>query len=226
MSKHLSFIQPLLKPWQTLTALMVVGVIVLGSGMGKSIDTSLFYMQGAMAYPPAVGIAAPRSSAMAAPAPRAYAQRITPSDVWQQVYQQLPDLPRENKYISKENGKVAENNTLVNRLIRYHIYTKGRAPIYRLDWKLTLADYLGANEIMYDNSYPGNDSLRENPIEGDRKAITRLTRSQRDALVQVLVNIFNPTSQNPLPPSPNTAPTPTTSTPPQPPQRGGAELLK
>ncbi|MEH2377166.1 hypothetical protein [Nostoc sp.] len=210
MSKHLSFIQPLLKPWQTLTALMVVGVIVLGSGTGKSIHTSLFYMQGA--------IAAPRSSAIA--------QRITPSDVWQQVYQQLPDFPCENKYISKENGKVAENNTLVNRLIRYHIYTKGRAPIYRLDWKLTLADYLGVNEIMYDNSYPGNDTLRENPLEGDRKAITRLTRSQRDALVQVLVNIFNPTSQNPLPPSPNNPPSPTTSTPPQPPQRGGAELLK
>jgi len=210
MSKHLSFIQTLLKPWQTLTALMVVGVIVLGSGVGKSIDRSLFYMQGAMA----------------APTPRAYAQRITPSDVWQKLYQQLPDFPRENKYISKENGKVAENNTLVNRLIKYHIYTKGRATIYRLDWKLTLADYLGANEIMYDNSYPGNDSLRENPIEGDRKAITRLTRSQRDALVQVLVNIFNPTSQNTPAPSPNTTPSPTTSTPPQPPQRGGAELLK
>ncbi|MEH1997652.1 MAG: hypothetical protein V7L00_02545 [Nostoc sp.] len=202
MSKHLSFIQPLLKPWQTLTALMVVGVIVLGSGAGKSIDRNLFSIQAAIA------------------------QRITPSDVWQQVYQQLPDLPRENKYISKENGKVAENNTLINRLIRYHIYTKGRAPIYRLDWKLTLADYLGANEIMYDTSYPGNDSLRENPIEGDRKAITRLTRSQRNALVEVLVNIFNPTSQNTPPPSPNTTPSPNTSTPPQPPQRGGAELLK
>ncbi|MCC5618764.1 hypothetical protein LC605_27485 [Nostoc sp. CHAB 5836] len=185
MSKHLSFIQPLLKPWQTLTALMVVGVIVLASEVGKSIQTNLFSIQ------------------------PAYAQRITPSDVWQLVYQQLPDLPRENKYISKENGKVAENNTLVNRLIRYHIYTKGRAPNYRLDWKLTLADYLGANEIMYDTTYPGNDSLRENPIEGDRKAISSLTRSQRDTLVQVLVNIFNPTSQNTLSPSPNT---------PQPPQ--------
>jgi hypothetical protein len=193
MSKHLSFIQPLLKPWQTLTALMVVGVIVLASGVGKSIQTNLFSIQ------------------------PAYAQRITPSDVWQLVYQQLPDLPRENKYISKENGKVAENNTLVNRLIRYHIYIKGRAPNYRLDWKLTLADYLGANEIMYDTTYPGNDSLRENPIEGDRKAISSLTRSQRDALVQVLVNIFNPTSQNTPSPSPNT---------PQPPQQGGAELLK
>ncbi|MEH1941740.1 MAG: hypothetical protein V7L01_16190 [Nostoc sp.] len=201
MSKNFSFIQPLLKPWQTLTAFMVVGVIVLGLGAGKSIHTSLFSIQ------------------------PAYAQRITPGDVWQEVYQQLPDLPRENKYISKENGKVAESNTLVNRLIRYHIYTKGRAPIYRLDWKLTLADYLGANEIMYDASYPGNDSLRENPIEGDRKAITRLTRSQRNALVQVLVNIFNPT-QDTQSPSPNTAPSPNTSTTPQPPQRGGAELLK
>ncbi len=202
MSKNLSFIQPLLKPWQPLTALMVVGVLVLGSGAGKSIPTNLFSIQ------------------------PAYGQRITPSDVWQLVYQQLPDFPRENKYISKENGKVAENNTLVNRLIRYHIYTKGRAPIYRLDWKLTLADYLGANEIMYDTTYPGNDSLRENPIEGDRKAISRLTRSERNDLVQVLVNIFNPTSQNTVSPNPNTAPSPNTSTTPQPPQRGGAELLK
>ncbi|MBD2411986.1 hypothetical protein FACHB389_14200 [Nostoc calcicola FACHB-389] len=154
------------------------------------------------------------------------AQTITPNDVWQVVYQKLPDFPRENKYISKENGKVDENNTLANRLIRYHIYTKGRAAIYRLDWKLTLADYLGANEIMYDTSYPGNDILRENPIEGDKSAIARLTRSQRNALLEVLVNIFNPTSQNTSAPRPNTTPNPTTSTTPQPPQQGGAELLK
>ncbi len=185
-----------------LLTLMVMGVIILGSGADKSIHRNLFSIQ------------------------PADAQTITPSDVWQLVYQQLPDFPQENKYISKENGKVAENNTLANRLIRYHIYTKGRAPIYRLDWKLTLADYLGVNEIMYDTTYPGNDALRENPIEGDRKAIKSLTRSQRDALVQVLVNIFNPTSQNTLSPNPNTAPSPTTSTTPQPPQRGGAELLK
>lgn len=185
-----------------LLALMVVSVTVLGSGMGKSLHGNLFSIQ------------------------PAYAQRITPGDVWQLVYQQLPDLPRENKYISKENGNVAETNTLVNRLIRYHVYTKGRAPIYRLDWKLTLADYLGANEIMYDTTYPGNDSLRENPIDGDKAAIARLTRSQRDALVQVLVNIFNPTSQNTLSPSPDTTATPSKSTTPQSPQRGGAELLR
>ncbi|MBH8566275.1 hypothetical protein I8748_29655 [Nostoc sp. CENA67] len=129
----------------------------------------------------------------------AIAQRISPGEIWQQVYQQLPDLPKENQYINKETGKVAENNTLASRLIRYHIYVKERAPNYRLDWKLTLADYLGANEIMYDSTYPGSESLRENPLDGDRSAIARLTRSQRNALVQVLTNIFNGNSQNTSP---------------------------
>jgi len=119
------------------------------------------------------------------------AQKVSPSEVWQLVYQQLPDLPKENQYISKETGKTAENNTLISRMLRYHIYVKGRTPKYRLDWKLTLADYLNANEIMYDDSYPGNDTLKQNPIEGDRTAISRLTRSQRNNLIGTLVNIFN-----------------------------------
>jgi hypothetical protein len=151
-----------------LTMLLLVGtLIILGSGVGESKYTAFLTVQPAIA------------------------QRISPGDVWQQVYQQLPDLPKENQYISKETGKVAENNTLIGRLIRYHVYVKERAPIYRLDWKLTLADYLDANETMYDITYPGNDTLRENPIEGDRAAISKLTRSQRNSLVQVLTNIFN-----------------------------------
>ncbi|MBD6616389.1 hypothetical protein FNW02_11205 [Komarekiella sp. 'clone 1'] len=186
-----------------LIGLMVVSLLILDSGVSKLLSINILSIQAANA------------------------QRITPSDVWQQVYQQLPDFPRENKYISKETGKVAQNNTLVSRLIRYHIYTKERSAIYRLDWKLTLADYLGANEIMYDSSYPGNDILRQNPIEGDRAAIGRLNRSQRDALVQVLVNIFNPNSQNTQAPSPNitTAPNPSRAIPQQP-QPGGAQLLR
>lgn len=195
MSKNLSFIQSLFKSWQTLTALMVVGVIVLGSGVSK-LPTNFF------SIPPAV------------------AQRISPGDVWQGVYQQLPDFPKENQYISKESGKAAENNTLASRIIRYHIYIKGRSPVYRLDWKLTLADYLGANEIMYDTTYPGNESLQKNPLEGDRAVISRLNRRQRDALVQVLTDIFNPKPQN------TSTPNPTTSTTPKSPQTGGAELLK
>ncbi|HLO83970.1 MAG TPA: hypothetical protein VK203_03000 [Nostocaceae cyanobacterium] len=150
----------------------------------------------------------------------AVAQRISPTDIWQTVYQKLPDLPKENTYISKETGKAAEENTLIGRLIRYHIYVKGRSPIYRFDWKLTLADYLNANEIMYDTSYPGNDSLRENPLDGDRLAISKLTRRQRDQLVQVLVNIFNPNTQ-----TPTTTPQTTQQTP-QTPSRGSADLLK
>lgn len=124
----------------------------------------------------------------------AVAQRISPSDVWQLVYTQLPDMPKENQYKNKDTGKIAENNTLASRLIRYHIYVKGRSPIYRLDWKLTLADYLDANETIYEASYPGNDSLKQNPLEGDRIAIAKLTRKQRNSLVQVLVNIFDPPS--------------------------------
>ena len=121
----------------------------------------------------------------------AVAQRIASSDAWRKLYQQLPDFPRENKYVSKKTRKVSENHTLARRLIRYHVFVKGRAPNTRLDWKLTLADYLGANEIMYDSSYPGADTLRKNPIDSDRTAIKRLNRTQRNTLIQTLVNIFN-----------------------------------
>ncbi len=54
-----------------------------------------------------------------------------------------------------------------------------------------MADYLDANEVMYESSYPGNDTLRKNPLAGDRAAIRRLTRQQRNALVQALVNTFS-----------------------------------
>lgn len=150
----------------------------------------------------------------------AIAQSVRISDVWQQVYQQLPDLPLENQYISRQTGKVAPENTLVWRLISYHTYVKGRPPNYRLDWKLTLADYLGANEWIQEESYPGNDTLRQNPLEGDRTAIERLNRDQRNALVQVLVNVFSGDSDTATPatPSPETQQE-------LPPQPGGARLL-
>ncbi|KHG42416.1 MAG: hypothetical protein HEQ20_14510 [Aphanizomenon flos-aquae KM1D3_PB] len=125
----------------------------------------------------------------------AAAQIFTPSDVWQKVYQQIPDFPQENQYVSKVTGKIVATDTLASRLIRYHIYNKGRSPIYRLDWKLTLADYLDANETIYVDSYPGNDILTQNPLVGDRMVISKLTRRQRNNLVQVLVNIFSPPAQ-------------------------------
>ncbi|BAY66265.1 hypothetical protein NIES22_63790 [Calothrix brevissima NIES-22] len=170
MNKHffLFLLSKFLPQTLQLVILFWVGTgIILGLGISESKYTAFLTIQPALA------------------------QRISPGDVWQQVYQQLPDFPKENQYISKETGKVAENNTLAGRLIRYHVYVKERSPAYRLDWKLTLADYLNANETMYDITYPGNDTLRENPIEGDRAAIAKLTRSQRNALVQVLTNIFS-----------------------------------
>ncbi|MGC9525240.1 MAG: hypothetical protein ACP5D7_06825 [Limnospira sp.] len=113
-------------------------------------------------------------------------------DVWKQVYERLPDLPEENNYVSADTGEVAADNTLIDRLIRYHLYVQSRPPQFRFDWKLTLADYLGANELMREAQYPSATSLRENPMQGDREAIATLSREERNALVDVLVSIFNP----------------------------------
>lgn len=132
------------------------------------------------------------------------AQDVHVGDAWQQVYQLLPNLPRENQYVSRETGKIAESNTLISRLIRYHIYVKVRPVNYRLDWKLTLADYLGANELMSASTYPSVDTLRTNPFQNDVAVIRSLNRVQRDALVQTLVNVF--TTRNA--PASNAAPTP------------------
>ncbi|MGD1874495.1 MAG: hypothetical protein ACFB02_15750 [Mastigocoleus sp.] len=136
----------------------------------------------------------------------ALAQSFADFGSWRQVYQQLPEFPKENNYVSKNTGKVAKNHTLARRMLEYHIYFKGRAPNYRLDWKFTLADYLGANEIMYDKSYPGSDSLKKNPLEGDRAVISKLNRKQRNALIQAFVNIFSTGGQQKLPSSSNQQP--------------------
>lgn len=159
--------------------------------------------------------------------------RVRPQDVWRVVYQRLPYLPLENNYINKETGKVSPDNTLIARLIRYHVFVKNRPVFFRIDWKLTLADYLGVNEPIAESTYPGSDTLQTNPIEADITAIQRLNRAQRDDLVNILVSIFNPnspelvdrlptnrTNTNSVPPA-----TPTNSPPPLP-QPGDANLLK
>lgn len=121
--------------------------------------------------------------------------QVRVQDAWKLVYEKLPDFPIENNYISKETGKVDPTNTLVGRLIRYHVFVKGRPPNYRFDWKLSLADYLGATpDYLVESVYPGNDVLRSNPMEQDRAAIQSLNRTQRDALVQALVDVFTENS--------------------------------
>jgi hypothetical protein len=121
------------------------------------------------------------------------AQPLRVQDVWQQVYQRLPDIPLENQYVSRETGNVENENTLVRRIVQYHVFQKGRPITYRLDWKLTLADYLGINEFMDQDRYTGANTLTPNPLAGDQAAVKRLTRAQRDALVQTLVDVMKST---------------------------------
>ncbi len=156
------------------------------------------------------------------------AQESRVGDVWHQVYERLPDLPRENQYVSRETGKVAERNTLISRLIRYHVYVKSRPVNFRLDWKLTLADYLGANELMDSAIYPGSDALRTDPLPGDKAVIQSLTRTQRDTLVQTLVDVFSSGTEatpavTPVAPAPQ--PTPVPVEPQREPRPGDAQLL-
>jgi hypothetical protein len=157
--------------------------------------------------------------------------RVRIDDLWRQVYDRLPNFPLENQYVSLETGQVNPENTLAARLIRYHFYTKGRPPQYRLDWKLTLADYLGANELMFEGVYPGYDNLQSSPMQGDRQAIRNLSRADRDALVQVLVEIFNPQYLQLLQEASDrrntnrTEPESERNRPPQQPQPGDAQLL-
>lgn len=156
-------------------------------------------------------------------------EQVTVEDAWRVIYQQLPDLPLENNYVSKEKGKPASDDTLISRLIRYHLFVKGRPPMYRFDWKITLAEYLGVSpDLMEENVYPGQDTLKTNPMEGDRAAINRLTRQQRNNLIQNLVNIFggniSSQSNNPNSQSGNNREDSNPNLPPQA-QPGDAKLL-
>lgn len=158
-------------------------------------------------------------------------RRRDPREAWRQVYQRLPDFPRENDYIQKETGEVDADNTLASRLIAYHLFVKNRLPMFRLDWKFTLADYLGANQEIDPVEYPGYDLLAENPLDRDRAAIAQLNRQQRDELIYVLVTIFNPNYDNiepsPAPEAEETPPPPRAPDSPAPlPEPGDADLLK
>lgn len=157
-----------------------------------------------------------------------FAQNAQPQELWQEVYKKLPNLPLENKYVSKDTRKVDTNSTLVTRLLQYHLYVKGRAPGYRLDWKLTLADYLGVNELIEEAAYPGNATLNSNPLEGDRAVINRLTRTERNNLVQTLVSLFRQNSRATNSPSSgvNSPSNPNQSNSPAPPRPGDAQRLK
>jgi hypothetical protein len=161
------------------------------------------------------------------------AQLDSPGAVADFVYQKLPNLPLENQYIRTDTKKRAEGSTLVSRLVQYHTGVKGRSPLYRLDWKATLADYLGVNDYLQLEKYPGNAFLKSNPMERDRQLIQSLSLFQRNALIQALVDGFSgqsgaavtsPSTSTPLKSKASSDPVrPTLQTLPQP---GSVELLK
>ena len=160
---------------------------------------------------------------------RAIAQDLRPEMVAEEVYKIIPSLPQENQYLSQETGEVDLDNTLISRLVRYHEYVKNRPLKYRLDWKLTLADYFGINEPIRDFRYPGSSTLQLNPLEGDRAIITSLSRRQRNELVDTLVSIYNGQQQNNStsnsPASEEQPPSNSSNPIPNLPQPGDAELL-
>lgn len=197
-----------------------VAIFTLLSGILESGELSLLALEPSpLANRPSVHVQ--RVAQQSAP------QEIRVQDVWKFVYEKLPDLPIENNYISKETGKVDPNNTLVGRLIRYHVFVKGRPPNYRFDWKLSLADYLGATpDYLVESVYPGSDVLRENPMERDRTAIQSLNKAQRDALVQALVDVFTGNSGRMRAPTTREKPEGRSNSPEIPqPQPGDAKLL-
>lgn len=159
------------------------------------------------------------------------AQSIRPEYVAQIVYQRLTSIPKENQYIRKETGEVDPTNTLISRLVRYHQDVKKRPTMFRLDWQITLADYLGINEPIKEERYPGQSTLTANPMQTDIKAIRGLNRRQREELVSILVSVYTP--QTPTPKTPENVPQPTPQPSPSPsPNKpplskpGDADLLK
>ena len=150
-------------------------------------------------------------------------------DLPQQLYQQLPDFPRENQYRDRETGETAPGNTLLRRFVRYHLYVKARSPFSRLDWKLTLADYLGANQYLDAEDYPDSNRLTPTAIDGDLAAIRALDRRGRDRLVETLVTAFEQrfgSNDRPQPPNLDRQTEVDPGQDPTPRRRNGADALR
>ena len=152
----------------------------------------------------------------------ASAQPVNVVDLVPLLYEALPYIPLENDYLDLD-GNPAPQTTLLSRFVRYHTFIKQRSPLFRLDWKLTLADYLGQNETMFRDSYPNHNTLAENPFERDVEAIRALTRAQRDELVTTLVDLLNPLGSQPEASTPTVEEQPASS-PSQPRPRPNTDL--
>lgn len=119
---------------------------------------------------------------------------LRPETVAANVYEKLSFVPKNNNYKRSETGEVNPDSTLVSRFIRYHQDVKKRSTDFRLDWQLTIADYLGYNEPVKADRYPGYSSLQTNPMEGDLQEIRTLNRAQRQEFIDTIVSIYTPST--------------------------------
>ncbi|MEO1591367.1 MAG: hypothetical protein AAFU71_08765 [Cyanobacteria bacterium J06632_22] len=160
---------------------VVSGVLATVLVIAAQVLTVQFGWQGAVQAQPAVVL-----------------RRIEPVEIATQVYTQHPDLPLENGYFNAD-GTPATDSTLVSRLIRYHLFVKDRPANFRLDWKLTLADYLGAFQPMDAQFYPQQDDLQAagGLMASDQTAVANMSRDQRNRLAQSLFEIFTGQSATP-----------------------------
>jgi hypothetical protein len=132
--------------------------------------------------------------------PSSVAQSVSalrPESSAEKVYLAFPNLPKNNDYKKVENGALNTESTLISRLIRYHQDVKKRPTDFRVDWLLTMADYLGVNEPIKSGQYPGYLTLQTNPMQDDIKIIRSLTRDQRRSLVDFLVTLYAPALEKP-----------------------------
>ncbi len=149
----------------------------------------------------------------------AHAQLRLIPEAARRVYEALPDMPLENTYTPvnpNDGGPAPEEDTLVRRMMVYHLQVAGRSPADRFDWQLTLADYLDANEPIVAQRYPGAERLTVNPYAQDKAAVQALSRQQRQALLRELVLAFGgdpdpkplyiPADLNPVPAPPTPEP--------------------
>lgn len=97
----------------------------------------------------------------------------------QKVYARLASFPK-----AEIPGK--PESTLVRRILLYHISVRGRPETSRLDWKLTLSDYLGYNMGIDPTSYP-DFSAELDTLNKDKALIDALSRREREALIDALI---------------------------------------
>ncbi|MGB7413044.1 MAG: hypothetical protein WA902_02450 [Thermosynechococcaceae cyanobacterium] len=148
------------------------------------------------------------------PIDAAFAQQGTSKAIAAQVYERHPEFPLENQYERTRGGKVADDVTLVSRLIEYHTLVKGRSSQSRFEWKTTLADYLGLNDYLREEEYPGHTYLKSNPMERDVAVVQSFNRQQRSDLVQALADLYGGSVTPSTEPATSAPGLPPTSAPP------------